>query len=159
MGSSFSLPSSTLKEEIGIPQQVGSRAHVIDVSVKSILVVLFVRLLSNQSYPDERMFCIALVRKDPTCPNRSESLFFHESVLIIWKEAMHLSHCRSKLDRNQPSLQGRVLPLLVPIQPAANSQFESTLASTQVSLPQYSSQQHDSYNSIWRGRCVSLHNW
>ena len=40
-----------------------------------------VRLLSNQSSPDEGMSCIALVRKDQTCPNRSETLLFHGSVL------------------------------------------------------------------------------
>ena len=41
------------------------------------------------------------------------------------------------------------------LQTAGSSQ---RLPSTQVSLPQLSSQQHDFYNSTWRGYCVSLHN-
>ena len=60
-------------------------------------------------------------------------------------EAMRQSHCDSKLDRNRSFLQDMVLPLLVRIQTPANNEFESTFTSTQVSLPQYSSQQQDSY--------------
>ena len=147
----FFNPSSSLKEEIGILQQVGPQQMSWTCPLQ-IHIRRSLRLLSNQSCPHGRMFCITLVRKDPAGPNRCEFLFFHGSVLTkcihkITKEAMHLPHCRSKLDRNRPSLQNLVLHLLVPIEMPANSQFESTLASSQVSLPRYSSQQHESYNS------------
>ena len=49
------------------------------------------RHLSNQSCPNERMFCITLIRKDPTCPDLSESLLFHASVFArcVYTHLLH----------------------------------------------------------------------
>ena len=53
---------------------------------------------------------------------------------------MHLSHCRSKLDRNRPSLQDRVLPLFAPfkrLQTALSLSITATIQFSATRLLQF----------------------
>ena len=47
-------------------------------------------------------------RSSLSCTGSQHALFLH----TIWKEAMHPSHCRSKLDRNRPSEKRSILSIL-----------------------------------------------
>ena len=87
VGSSFSRDRLREKKSKSLNRWGRSKCHR---RVRQIHLRRSLRLLSNQSGPDERMFCITVVRKDPTCPNRSESLLFHGSVLA--SVHVHLSH-------------------------------------------------------------------
>ena len=137
------------------PSTGGVAANVIDVSVKSIFVVFFVscatslaRMKGRSVSPlfvkthrvpiEVRHLALSRFRAHRGCTRSSLSCTRSQAALLlhtVWKEAMHLSHRRSTRDRNWPSLQNTVLPLLVQIQTPANSQFESMLASTHVALP------------------------
>ena len=59
--------------------------------VRQVNLCRLLRLLHHESGTDERTFFVTLVREDPSCPNRGETLLFHCFVLTRGVH-VHLSH-------------------------------------------------------------------
>ena len=158
----FFSPVITLERGNRNPSTSRVAWNVMDVSVKSTPVVLFVSCATSLARMKGCSVSSLFVKTHRVPIGVSESLLFHGSVLA---KSVHIHlfhvldvqlHCFfTHLRKKRCTCYSVVVHA---IGRGSSTVFESTPASTHVSSPQYSSQQCDSYNSTWRDCCESLHN-